>query len=143
MIAMQAQHPCVAAVDTADLGAWWPVAAPLLGKALPGLRGRWTIEEIEADCRAGDKRLWVVLMGAELVCAVVTVIISFSTQKVCNILLCGGEDLDAWVAKVLDAMDEYAAWEGCGQIEIIGRTGWAKKCPGYEMAGVWLVKELS
>jgi hypothetical protein len=143
MMAMQIQRPCVAAVEMTDLDAWWPVASPLVDKALPGLRGRWSLEEIEADCRAGNKRLWVVLRGSELLSAVVTVIISFSTQKVCNILLCAGQDMDSWVTEVLDTIDEYAAWEGCAQVEIIGRDGWERKCPDYQKAGVWLVKELS
>ncbi len=133
----------VLAINKSDLGAWWPQAAPFIDEAIPYLRGRSNIADIEQDCHEGNKRLWVVLSDGKLVAAVVSVIIQFSTLKVCNILLCGGSDADSWVPKVLNSMDEYAAWEGCGQLEIIGRKGWERKCPGYQMAGVWLVKELS
>jgi hypothetical protein len=120
---------------------YWPEVRGMLKRA--DLAQRFTLDKIEDDLIAGDKRLWVVLSGERAVAAVVTVITSFPTQRVCTILLCGGEDVDSWVNQVLGRVEEYARWEDCGQVEIIGRPGWRRKCAAYDHAGEWLVKELS
>jgi hypothetical protein len=122
---------------------YWPEASGLLRAALHHGRGRFALASIEEDLIAGRKRLWVVLSGERLVSAVVTCVTNFPAKRVCTLLLCGGEDADSWVAKVLNAVEEYAQWEDCAEVEIIGRPGWQRKCHDYEMAGVWLVKELS
>jgi hypothetical protein len=133
----------VVAISPHSVLPYWPEVSGLLGAALRHGRSRFTLDRVQDDLIAGKKRLWVVMQGETLVSAVVTCITDFPAKRVCTILLCGGEDADAWVAKVLSAVEEYAAWEECGQVEIIGRPGWQRKCPDYELAGTWLVKELS
>lgn len=122
---------------------YWPEVSGLIHTALYHGRCRFTLDGVEEDLISGKKRLWAVMQGERLVAAVVTCITDFPAKRVCTILLCGGEDVDSWVAKVLSTIEEYAHWEECGQVEIIGRPGWQRKCPDYDQAGVWLVKELS
>jgi hypothetical protein len=122
---------------------YWPHVKGMLSEALEHGRGRFTLDGIEDDLIAGKKRLWAVLGPEHVVAAVVTCVTDFPAKRVCTILLCGGEDVDSWVSRVLAAIEEYARWEECGQVEIIGRAGWERKCPSFERAGVWLVKELS
>lgn len=133
----------IVAVSPQSVPLYWPDVRHLLARALDEGRGRFTLDRIEADLTAGRKRLWVVLSGERLAAAVVTCVTDFPAKRVCTILLCGGEDVDSWVSRVLAAIEEYARWEECGQVEIIGRAGWERKCPSFERAGVWLVKELS
>lgn len=115
----------------------------MIAEALPYAKGRWTLAGIESDLADGGKRLWGVFHGPKLICAIVTVNTDFPAARVCTILVCGGRDVDSWVAMALGKIEAAARADGCGQVEIIGRPGWERKCRGYDKAGVWLVKELS
>lgn len=133
----------IAPLDASVVGHFWGAAAPLIAAALPYARGRWTLESLKADLDSGEKRLWVVFRDREMVSAYVTVNTDFPEMRVCTILACGGTDADSWVAPVLQGVETAAIAEGCAQVEIIGRPGWHRKCPDYELAGTWLVKEMS
>lgn len=133
----------VVAISPHAVRHYWPEASGLIRAALSHGRGRFTLGGIHDDLIAGAKRLWIVLAGETVTAAVVTCITDFPAKRACTILLCGGEDVDSWVAEVCRTVEEYAHWEDCAEVEIIGRPGWQRKCPDYEMAGVWLVKELS
>lgn len=133
----------VAPLDASVIGHFWAAAEPLISAALIYARGRWTLDSVKADLDSGDKRLWLVFRGRDVVAACVTANTDFPAARVCTILACGGTDADTWVAQVLQGIEAAAISEGCTQVEIIGRPGWHRKCPNYELAGVWLVKELS
>lgn len=57
-------------------------------------------------------------------CAVTTVQ-TFPRAKVCMILLCGGENMKAWIHHVDDICD-WARKQGCDAVEIPGRRGWKR-----------------
>lgn len=133
----------VISVSPPSVEHYWREASPMVAEAIRLGRCRFSLDGIEDDLIAGKKRLWVVLSGETMVAAVVSCVTDFPEKRVCTMLLCGGRDVDSWVARVTKAIEEYAQWEACAEVEIIGRPGWGRKCPDYEMAGTWLVKELS
>ncbi len=135
--------PVVFLVDWAAVPALWPRVEGYLSDALKYNRDRFTLEDIRDGLMSERMRLWIISQDEDLVCAFVSVITSFPAQRVCTILLCGGRDADSWVGSGLGSIEEYARGEGCGQVEIIGRPGWRRKCAAYDHAGEWLVKELS
>lgn len=132
----------IAPLDSSVVGHFWPAAAPLIAAALSWSRDRWTLDSIKADLDSGDKRLWVVFRGKEMISAYVTVNTDFPEARVCTILACGGTDAASWVEQVLTGVESAAIAEGCTQVEIIGRPGWRRLCAGYDHAGDWLVKNL-
>ncbi len=130
-------------IDAGLIDGFWPKVAPWVAAALPWARGRWTLESIHDDLTGDFKRLWCVFRDNQVISAVVTVNTDFPAVRVSTILLCGGADADSWVPLILRNIEAAARAEGCGQVEIIGRPGWRKLCPEYDLAGVWLVKELN
>ncbi len=130
-------------LDSSVTEAFWPKAGPMIEKALPYAKNRWTLESIRTDLQTGSKWLWIAFQGREAIACFVTCFSSFPAAEVCTILICGGKDVDSWVAMVLKNIENAARENGCSQVEIIGRPGWHRKCPDYDLAGLWLVKELS
>lgn len=143
MIAMQAPRLFSWPADRTQIAALWPHVFGFVTEALKYGQGRFTVESIRERLGAGRARLWVVQRDRDTIAAVVTVNSDFPAKRVCTILLCGGADLDEWMGDTLHKVEAAARAEGCAQNEIIGRPGWERKCPGYDKAGVWLVKELS
>lgn len=121
----------------------WREIAPLITDALAYCRQRFVLGEIRDKLERGRMSLWVFVRAGQIIGAVVTVNTDFSTLRLCTILLCGGEDIDAWADDGLRAIERQALAEGCRQVEIVGRPGWRRKCAGYEHAGDWLVKDLA
>ena len=133
----------ISAANKSDIAVLWPVVAPWIAGALPYAKGRWTLASLCRDLSVGLKRLWLVFKEKAPIACFVTCNTTFPGARVCTILIAGGIDSDSWVGPGLVEVEEAARKEGCGQVEIIGRAGWERKCPSYTKAGVWLVKELS
>lgn len=133
----------VTAIYPKAVAAHWGIAAPWIERAVEHGRCRFTLDSIREDLIEGRKTLWLVSIGETLVAAIVTAVTAFPNKRVCTILLCGGGEVDEWVGRALDTLEEYARWRDCAEIEIIGRPGWRRKCAGYDHAGEWLVKELA
>jgi hypothetical protein len=60
--------------------------------------------------------------------------------KFCLFLAIGGTKMDEWF-KYINIVEEWAKSEGCEEMRIYGRPGWAKKT-GYEIEYVKMVKRL-
>jgi hypothetical protein len=84
---------------------------------------------------AYDKEKQEVLSGA------VTEVAVFSTRKVGRVLLAAGRNLNQWKA-FMGRLEEWARAEGCSAIEIIGRPGWGRVYPDYELIEHTFSKEL-
>lgn len=133
----------IARAHPSDMALLWPTVAPWLEGAIPYAKGRWTLKSLWEDLSGGFKRLWLAFKDKAPIACFVTCNTDFPGARVCTILIAGGSDSDQWVRPVLREIEDQARKEGCGQVEIIGRAGWERKCPNYHKAGVWLVKELS
>lgn len=120
-----------------ELSAIWPRVAAMVAAA--DLRGRFG--DVGPDLAEGRKLLWLA-EGDDMLGAAVTCITDFPEKRVCTILLCGGTDLDQWQPGLRSLIEDYAQQQNCEEIEIIGRPGWHRICPDYELAGLWLVKGL-
>lgn len=76
-------------------------------------------DDIAAGVEAGKLQLWPAPNGA-----LVTEILKYPRQRVCNVFLGGGdlEQLKAMVASV----EAWAKVQGCGAVTVLGRPGWVR-----------------
>jgi hypothetical protein len=94
--------------------------AAWIESALPYCGGRYALEHVRERVASGDMQLFA---GER--CAVVTEIATWPTGlKVCTVVF-GGGDL-AELKPLSEFVQAWAKSEGCTQIEIIGRPGWAR-----------------
>lgn len=114
-----------AAMKRGDLGSFRPVEASVLrGEALLWL----------AIARAGDD-------GARIQAAAVTELHQSEWRKVCVVVACGGAERTCWIA-LLDGIEAYAREAGCSATRIMGRKGWARVLPAYQVKRIVLEKDL-
>lgn len=99
---------------------------PLLKRGEMRLIDNATIADIVNDIRAGNKQLWLIYEGTELLSIVITAIVYYGSDKHLLYYLMVGDDIDA----CLNHYDEIAEWarsHGCVGVELFGRRGWEKK----------------
>jgi len=94
--------------------------AAWIESALPYCGGRYTLENVREAIACGDMQLF-----AGHRCALVTQIATWpSGLKACTVIF-GGGDLDE-IKPLSEFVTQWAKGEGCSQMEVIGRPGWAR-----------------
>lgn len=127
-------------VDPAHIEIVWPVAAPLIKKAMQ--RGDLgTFEGVKNDVLGAHALLWLAWIEPEIAGVAVTQISNTEGGKVCVIVACGGSGINSWVS-LISAIEKYAKDEGCRCTRIFGRKGWARLLKGYRTARVVLEKDM-
>ena len=111
-----------------DIEREWGAIAPLLAKALEK-QTAMSIESVKADCLRGKFWLWHVPGRA----AFVTEVQQFPLERICMIVLCGGDGLEEWLAESDETLSRHAQHFGCSAMMIVGRAGWSKVCPEYRI----------
>ncbi len=120
-----------------DVDLRWNEVAPFLEKPLR-LQSAMSIESVHADCRSGKFHLWLLPGKA----AFVTEVQQFPMERICMIVLCGGEDMGDWVVDADRTLTRYAASMGCKAMMIVGRSGWSRVNPAYQIQDTVMRKNL-
>lgn len=108
---------------------------PMVTRACEYSFGRFDPETVLASC-AGLNPEWIAQLwitgyrgGGEpptIEAAVVTCISTYPTgRKVMDIVLVGGAGAKDWMA-FEDKLSEWAALQGCAEVQVIGRRGWER-----------------
>lgn len=131
-------------VDPARVHEIWPLAAPLLRRAI-ARTGLSAFCDIEREVLCGNALLWLAVEGEG---STVAILAAASTRlqrthagKVCVITACAGTDMPRWLG-LIARIEEFARNEGCNCVRIYGRKGWLRALDGYEQRHVILDKEL-
>jgi hypothetical protein len=111
-----------------DLDEHWEQVSPLLSKAL-AKQSAMTLKSVYEDVRRAKFLLWRVGDKA----AFVTEIQPFALEKICMIVLCGGDGLEEWVEVADRTLTRHAKALGCNAIMMVGRPGWSRVVAGYEI----------
>lgn len=112
----------------------WFVYAPLIKRALD--RGsNYTLAEIRKGLKAKEMQLWA--WGEDA--ALVTTIQNRDDKRWCLLLALGGENMEEW-REFLPILDAWAKENGCQELRIYGRRGWAKL--GFDIEYTKLVRKL-
>jgi len=123
----------------------WPLAADMLGRAAEYSNGV-SLDEEGKMVASGLKQLWMVIDNeshpAKAVAAGITSIKQHGDgSKTANIEMFGGENMKAWFA----LKGKFEAWahdEGCSDIRLYARKGWAKHLPDYALTHYMMRKAL-
>lgn len=114
---------------------YWSRLEGLVEEALEYGNGEYLSEDIYEACRCGAMQLWATDKSVA-----VTSLIIYPRRQTCLIVLAAGnlEDL----RRCLPLVEEWALYQGCDGIEVMGRMGWLKALPDYSQAQVHLRKDL-
>lgn len=124
-------------VPTWDIELVWPEVAPFLARALEK-QTAMSLESVKADCVRGKFWLWRIRQRA----AFLTEIQQFPLERICMIVLCGGDSLEEWVNEADETLTRHARHFGCSALMIVGRRGWSRACPAYEVQDYVMRKAL-
>lgn len=116
----------------------WPMAEPLLKKAIDKDEGGWEIEDVKISCDIGEYILWIVRNGKA---AVILEVSEYHNGKQCDIVMIGGDVMDEWIGE-LEEIEGWAKRVGCDRMILTGRLGWQKILTEYTTKTVTMVKEL-
>jgi len=128
------------------LDRYWPIAEPVIARAVAWSDGRYAVADVFAALRAGDMQLWISLAeidhGANAVeAACVTEIVSYPREKRCGIVFCAGQDRKNWLHQ-LAGIETWAKAQGCTAFELQGRPGWERVLPDWRKTHVILRKRI-
>ncbi len=98
-----------------------------------------TLEDIYQGLIGSEMQLWT-SHDDEIEAAVVTTIQTVRDVKGCLILTAGGTNAVEWL-EWLPVMETWAKGEGCKEMRIFGRIGWARKI-GYDIKYTKMSKQL-
>ena len=125
----------VRGIQSSELGQFWPIAKPLVQKALE--RGSdYSIDEVYMGLRRQEMQLWMYEDKA----ALVTKIHTHRGKKVCLLLALAGEAMPNWL-EYRPLLEMWARSKGCDEMQIYGRIGWAK-LTGYTVEWTKMSKAL-
>lgn len=129
-------------VEWFEIPTQWPKVEGWVSAALDHGVG-YLSEDIKRELMLRAMLLWLVTDGAELRGCVVTTLWSQPRVKVCQIVLCGGENIADWHHLIAE-IETYAREHGCDQVREKGRRGWKKLAArhGYEELSVEYGKTL-
>ena len=120
-----------------DVDLRWNEVAPLLEKPL-ALQSAMSLESVHNDCRTGKFHLWSI--PGEV--AFVTEIQQFPMERICMIVLCGGDNMEGWIDEADKTLTRYALSMGCKAMMIVGRSGWSRVNTAYRIQDTVMRKSL-
>lgn len=120
-----------------DIEEYWPLVSPLLEKAL-AKQTAMSLRSVHEDVKRGKFLLWHVPGQA----AFVTEIQQFPLEKICMIVLCGGDGMEQWLEVADKTLTRHAKALNCTALMIVGRPGWSKVVPAYQVQDVVMRKAL-
>ena len=107
----------------------WPYVKHLIERAEP--YGDLTASKIYQGLVDGRFQLWT-SQCEHVEAAVVTTI--EASREACWLLAAGGRNMRTWI-KWLPIVEQWAKEEGCKELKIQGRPGWARAA-GFEIANM-------
>lgn len=103
-----------------------------------------TLKQIIDSIEDGSSQIWIKFSDAMAhECTVVTEIQDFPNCRSCIVNYLGGDNALGHMADV-GAIEEWAKFNGCSDMRLIGRKGWERvmKTHGYENQYTIMLKEL-
>lgn len=136
-------HPQISFVPADRVDTVWDFVSGYVQQAIEHSMGELQLSDIRAMLSVGALQLWVVTEGMHISAAIVTELKCFTTLKICNILLLGGQGLERWVQLIGD-IEAWALSNGADTVTCFSRKGFIPilKEFGYGQQYVVLSKKL-
>lgn len=126
----------------------WPLAARMLAPAIEYSNGATNLDQ-ELKCLVEQKKqLWMVVDGEPnenpkgVAAGVSSLQLNADGTKTANIEYFGGENMKAWFS-LKAVFEEWASAEGCKDLRLWARKGWAKHLPDFKITHHIMRKELA
>lgn len=122
-------------VGSKDVAGIWPLVVGYIEPVLELDDNSYSAAHVLAGIQEREAQLWVALVDDEPKGCVVSRIIVHPnlTELFCRIV--GGEELESWMAPMMETLTGFAKAKGCVRIEGAGRRGWARAIPGMKEVG--------
>ena len=108
-----------------------------------GERNLYTLPRVYKGLENGELQLWTA--QTDEIEAVIVTSIQTDTEgnevKFCLVLSAGGTNIDSWIDSMVLYIESWAKENGCSEMRIYGRRGWARKV-GYTIEYTKMVKQL-
>ena len=125
----------------------WPLAAPMLARAVEFTGGATSLDRELAALCASQKQLWMVVSpDAEarhkgVAAGITSLQQNEDGSKTANIELFGGDNMKAWFS-LKSQFESWARGEGCRDVRLWARKGWARHLPDFKLTHYILRKDL-
>lgn len=133
-------EPVLICVDPARVAELWHVIAPLLDKGYEAC-GEFMPDTTLDKLRSAEWLVWVVVVGDTIIAAMTTRLLNRRDGKACQLLCCGGDQVEIWNHH-MRRIEDYARAEGCTSIIAEGRKGWLRVLDGFSVFRVKFQKVL-
>lgn len=126
------------------VAALWPKISKYIDDAIAeGWAELYTPWDVKKNLIDGVWLLWVAADDREAIkTAIVIRIADYPKCRVCEALLCGGDDMGSWLEPMTAAVEGFARTKGAKFMQFCGRPGWGRVFRAREQSRVFL-RELS
>lgn len=146
--ALAAEQLYAFAIHPADVDRLWPVLEADLEAALEAQALGFDTAAMLKD-RAREGGVLLVVINDEHQEHLVTVALEMipvpdlqadgALLQACNVIACGGSQMDLWLGQMVDVVTQVAKEQGCSIICWRGRPGWARKMKAYNFEAHYTV----
>src|SRR5437868_6966300 len=125
----------------------WPLAARMIAPALAYGHGATSLELEREQLLARRKQLWMVVIGEPdanpkaVAAGIISLQKNADGSVTANIEYFGGENMKAWFS-LKDEFEDWAREEGCRDVRLWARKGWARHLPDFKITHYIMRKEL-
>jgi hypothetical protein len=123
-------------VDPEMVNEAWPNFRELIRKAIDKV-GISDFKNIEKEVLEKRSLLWLAYDGERVHAAAVTMLI----DNVCEIVACGGNNLSQFLP-LIENIEQFARYENCRSMRIIGRKGWLRVLKKYKQKAIIIERKL-
>lgn len=121
----------------------WDEVRPWLADACKTSRGKFDENDIRIGLLERDDQLWIWRTPTAFAVGV-TRLINYPKQRVCQLRIVTGTNMDEWAQPCIEAIERWAKANGCDAMEFQARPGWERflSCRGYDKTHVYLERAL-
>ncbi len=122
----------------------WPIVVPFLQKAADTTEKLTVDDTLLAMCRSSLTHLWVIVDVDEmetLAVLLTDVQESYNGHRAGRVIAAGGLEMTRWT-HVIRQLEDWAIQNECDSFEIVGRKGWGRVFPEYDLIECVYAKEL-
>ncbi len=105
----------------------WDHVEAFIKRALDRAAGEIVADDAKQFCLERKMQLWVITDGKRAIGAGTTEIINYRRKKTCRIVTLAGKNFAEWSHRALEQLTEWAQSQGCDDVEVLVRPGFAKK----------------
>ncbi|MAK55635.1 MAG: hypothetical protein CML17_07310 [Pusillimonas sp.] len=121
----------ITAVPIEGVDIVWEDAKKVLHKSVETSAGKFEVEDLRQELKAGLLVLWLVMDGSEVLAALTSRVIEYPGRRAMALDWVGGKRMSKWLPLVLNTLQRYATDCGCKHIEGYGRKAWGRILQKY------------